>query len=172
MAVRVLVSRQFDADSVEAAKTSFKSLADAGWSVLVDASDVSPPTKAPTQPSIKKRSPDGLLVDAIVEKHGMTLLQIGRLVGVTQGCLSNYRAGRFRASKLVLCRLRRLANQDSVEEIGAKKAVSRRIVRKLTDDQRLDIAVRVSSGESQVALAREFGISRSRVSRIAERLEA
>jgi hypothetical protein len=171
MAVRVLVSRQFDADSVEAAKTSFKSLSDAGWSVLVDASDVSvspaPPPVVINKPA--ERPQEGLLVDEIVEKHGITLTEIGKIVGVTAGCLSNYRAGRFRASKLVLCRLRRLANQDS---IGAKKAVSRRIVRKLTDDQCLDIAVRNSSGESQVSLAKEFGISRSRVTRILERLEA
>jgi transcriptional regulator with XRE-family HTH domain len=170
MAVRVFVSRQFDASSVEDAKTSFKSLADAGWSVLVEAKDVEAPAKSP-KPA-EDRPHEGLLVDAIVAKHGMTLSQIGRVVGVTQGCLSNYRAGRFRASKLVLCRLRRLVNQDSVGAIGRKKAVSRRIVRQLTDDQCLDIAVRNSSGESQVALAREFGISRGRVSRIVEKLEA
>lgn len=170
MAVRVLVSRQFDADSVEAAKTSFKSLSDAGWSVLVEASDVSAsPAPAPPPPAVIKKPAEGLLVDEIVEKHGITLTEIGKIVGVTAGCLSNYRAGRFRASKIVLCRLRRLANQDS---IGAKKAVSRRIVRKLTDDQCLDIAVRNSSGESQVSLAKEFGISRSRVTRILERLDA
>jgi transcriptional regulator with XRE-family HTH domain len=170
MAVRVLVSRQFDADSVEAAKASFKSLSDAGWSVLVEARDVSV-SPAPPQPppAVVNKTAECLLVDEIVEKHGITLTEIGKIVGVTAGCLSNYRAGRFRASKLVLCRLRRLANQDS---IGAKKAVSRRIVRKLTDDQCLDIAVRNSSGESQVSLAKEFGISRSRVTRILERLEA
>lgn len=170
MAVRVFVSRQFDASSVEEAKTSFKSLADAGWSVLVEAKDVASPTRAAKPAAERPR--EGLLVDAIVKKHGITLAEIGRLVGVTQGCLSNYRAGRFRASKLVLSRLRRLVNQDSIKEIGAKKAVSRRIVRQLTDDQCLDIAVRNSSGESQAALAREFGVSRSRVSRIVERLEA
>jgi len=168
MAVRVLVSRQFDADSVEAAKASFKSLSDAGWSVLVEARDVSV-SPAPPPPVVVNKPAECLLVDEIVEKHGITLTEIGKIVGVTPGCLSNYRAGRFRASKLVLCRLRRLANQDS---IGAKKAVSRRIVRKLTDDQCLDIAVRNSSGESQVSLAKEFGISRSRVTRILERLEA
>jgi hypothetical protein len=167
MAVRVLVSRQFDADSVEAAKASFKSLSDAGWAVLVDASDVSVSPAPP--PAVVNKPAEGLLVDEIVEKHGITLTEIGKIVGVTPGCLSNYRAGRFRASRSVLCRLRRLANQDS---IGAKKAVSRRIVRKLTDDQCLDIAVRNSSGESQVSLAKEFGISRSRVTRILERLEA
>jgi transcriptional regulator with XRE-family HTH domain len=167
MAVRVLVSRQFDADSVEEAKTSFKSLSDAGWSVLVEARDVSVSPAPP--PAVVNKTAECLLVDEIVEKHGITLTEIGKIVGVTAGCLSNYRAGRFRASRSVLCRLRRLANQDS---IGAKKAVSRRIVRKLTDDQCLDIAVRNSSGESQVSLAKEFGISRSRVTRILERLEA
>jgi transcriptional regulator with XRE-family HTH domain len=169
MAVRVLVSRQFDADSVEAAKASFKSLSDAGWSVLVDASDVSASPAPAPPPAVIKKPAEGLLVDEIVEKHGITLTEIGKIVGVTAGCLSNYRAGRFRASRSVLCRLRRLANQDS---IGAKKAVPRRIVRRLTEDQCLDIAVRNSSGESQVSLAKEFGISRSRVTRILERLEA
>ena len=167
MSIRVLVSRQFDVVSVEEAKSSFKSLIDAGWSVLVDASEAhpSPPAGAVASPPLptKSRTLAARLIDEIVATHGVSLAEISRLAGVAPCTVSNYRAGTHGASKRILGRLRRLAKNGVAE---------RRIVRRLSQDQLLDIALRRGSGESKAALAREFGISPRRVSRIVERLEA
>jgi len=163
MAVQVLVSRKFSVDTVDAVQVSFKSLIDAGWSVLVDVSDVKP------QP-VKRTTTTAAILDEIVGKHRINQAEVGRLVGVTQSNLSKYRHGKHSPPDIVLRRLRDLAGQEGpVRQIKPRR---RWTVKKLTDEQCLEIAVRKSCGESAVAIAGEFGIPQDRVYRISKELES
>jgi predicted transcriptional regulator len=170
MAVQVLVSRKFSVDTVDAVQVSFKSLIDAGWSVLVDVADVNEPQPQPQPQQTVKKTTTAAIIDEIVGKHRITQTEVGRLVGVTQSNLSKYRHGKHSPPGIVLRRLRDLAGQDGpVRQIKPRR---RWTVKKLSDEQCLEIAVRKSCGESAVALAGEFGIPQDRVYRIRKELES
>ena len=129
-----------------------------------------PQPKEEPKPSQRAKTATELIVDAIVGKHKISLTKVGSLVGVSQGSLSNYLRGRSKTPSLIMRRLRKLARQEG----PARPIKPRRrwVVRKLTDEQCLEIAVRNSCGESAITLANEFGIPRERVSRICAKLEA
>lgn len=184
MPINVTVSRVFSVSSEAEAKSSFQSLADAGWSVLVDQCEQAEQHPADNGDDRQGWQRHGnrlkrlaALINEIRSKHKITVAEIGRRVGVSAPTVCNYRKGRHGASRIVVDRLRRLLESEAEPQVlihndKSAKPTHRRVVRRLSADQLLDIAIRRESGETIRSLAREYGISRSRVSRIVCRLGA
>lgn len=182
MAVRVFVSREFVAESVSEASTKFKSLADAGWRVCVDVVSGDVPAAAEDKPP----SPAADFIRTIKRKHHLTSSAIGKLVGVSSPTVCNWKRGAHSPRADLLERLRCLAESGprGLAEVARDRAPAapaeavrqpprrRRswTVKRLTQDQVLDIAVRQADGDTTAGLAREYGISRGRVRRITKSL--
>jgi transposase-like protein len=153
MAVKVLVSREFECVSVSEAVERFRSLSDTGWSVLVDADSASQGVSpAPPQDVAG-------MIAAIIARQKCTLSALGRALGVTTQTLYNWRHGKTRPQGSLLVRLMAFQSED----VKVRKKSARKSSRSLSQDDILEIAVRVNDGQPKSQIARDFGISRSRV---------
>lgn len=176
MSVRVLVSREFSCVTVAEAVSQFKSLQDAGWSVLVDAAATNgdqPQAKAAPRLS---RSGAGSVISEIIHGSKIDVATVADVVGVSEQSVRNWLRGVNLPCKKSWSRIKSL--HEGVAKHGAKHLTERslhrrkRAARSLSQEDMLDIGIRLASGETITGVAGLYEITRHRVKEIAKRVGA
>lgn len=166
MSVRVLVTREFECVTVAEAAEQFKSLSEAGWSVLVDARNASP--------SGEEKPAVGLIAD-ILRLSGADVSAVAEAVGVCRATVNYWSRGSHYPGGASLEKLRALHERvkgGSRELNGLKDRRKKRERRPLSQDDMLDISIRLSSGESVYRVANLYEITRERAKSIARKVGA
>ena len=166
MSVRVLVTREFECVTVAEAAEQFKSLSEAGWSVLVDASSASPSGDA---------KPVEILIADIIRLSGADASAVAEAVGVCRTTVDYWSSGRHYPGGASLEKLRALHERvkgGSRELKSLKDRRKKREQRPLSQDDMLDISIRLSSGESVYRVATLYEITRERAKSIARKVGA
>ena len=175
MSVRVLVSREFQCVTAAEAASQFKSLSDAGWDVFVDAKANGEPAHPPQKPRTSRRDASRVISE-IVHGSKVGVATVADLLGVSEQSVRNWIRGDNRPCKESWSRIKSL--HEDVANAGAEKLLERdrhrqqRAARSLSQEDMLDIGVRLSAGETISSVAELYEINRHRVKEIARKVGA